>query len=226
MELATLTTSASMDSRDIAKLTGKEHGHVCRDIAKVLEDLNEGGESRFGSSYLSEQNKPVKCYLLPKRECLILASGYSVKLRAAIIDRWAELEASSVPKSFAAALRLAAEQQELIEAQAVKLEAQAPAVAFVEKFVEAKQTQPLRAVAKVLQVPEKKFVVWLLREKVLYRLAGKLVPMQSYRDAGYFELKEFVAPHGYANFQMAFTTPGIRWISGLVEIAKERKEFA
>lgn len=225
MELATLTTSASMDSRDIAKLTGKRHDNVIRDIEDQLGQL-DGGVLRFEGSYLSKQNKPMKCYLLPKRECLILASGYSVKLRAAIIDRWAELEEAGVPKSFAAALRLAAEQQELIEAQAVKLEAQAPAVAFVEKFVEAKQTQPLRSVAKVLQVPEKKFVVWLLREKVLYRLAGKLVPMQSYRDAGYFELKEFVAPHGYANFQMAFTIPGIRWISGLVEIAKERKEFA
>lgn len=97
MQIATLTNANGMDSRDIAKLTGKEHGHVCRDIAKVLEELGEGGESKFGSSYLSEQNKAVKCYLLPKRECLILASGYNVKLRAAIIDRWAELEAKAAP---------------------------------------------------------------------------------------------------------------------------------
>ena len=214
-----------MDSRDIAKLTGKRHDNVIRDIEDQLGQL-EGGVLRFEGSYLSEQNKPVKCYLLPKRECTILASGYSVKLRAAIIDRWAELEAGSVPKSFAAALRLAAEQQELIEAQAVKLEAQAPAVAFVEKFVEAKQTQPLRAVAKVLQVPEKKFVAWLLKQKILYRLAGKLVPMQVWRDKGYFELKEFVAPHGYANFQMAFTPAGIAWIATYVAKAKAEGELS
>lgn len=94
MELATLTTIDGMDSREIASMTGKDHGHVCRDIRTMLEEMNEGGESKFGSSYISEQNKKIACYLLPKRECLILASGYSVMLRAAIIDRWAELESS------------------------------------------------------------------------------------------------------------------------------------
>lgn len=92
MEL-TLTTADKMDSREIARLTEKRHDNVMRDIEDQLGQL-EGGVLRFESSYLSEQNKQVKCYILPKRECLILASGYNVKLRAAIIDRWAELEAA------------------------------------------------------------------------------------------------------------------------------------
>ena len=121
MKLATLTSLDGMDSRDIASLTGKEHRNVCRDIVDQLGQL-EGGVLRFEHTYRNEQNKQeYKCYLLPKRECLILASGYNIKLRAAIIDRWAELEAKNAPVTmsrveFARAL-LAAEERAEAEAK-------------------------------------------------------------------------------------------------------------
>lgn len=72
-----LTAITAMDSREIAERTGKEHAHVCRDIRAMLEELGEP-ESRFGSGYLDAQGQKRNCYILPKRECLILASGYSV----------------------------------------------------------------------------------------------------------------------------------------------------
>lgn len=216
MDIATLTDSETMDSRDIARITGKEHGHVCRDIQKMLEDLGEGGESRFGSSYLSLQNKEVKRYCLPKRECLILASGYSVPLRAKIIDRWAELESQAafkVPQTLSEALRLAADLSDRVEAQATQLEAQKPAVAFVERFVEAKETQNLRVVAKVLQIKEKDFVSLLLSNGILFRSRGKLTPKAEHMEAGRFEVKEIVTRDGFATVQMRFTTAGVEWIA-------------
>lgn len=146
------TVSGAMDSREIAALTGKNHSDVCRDIRSMLEAL-EADESNFASVYRGGNGEDRRCYVLPKRECLILASGYSVKLRAAIIDRWAELEAANAPKlpaTYSEALRLAADQAERLEAQALQLEHQAPAVAFVDRYVEAKATQPIRAVAKIL----------------------------------------------------------------------------
>jgi Rha family phage regulatory protein len=117
MELATLTTLEGMDSRDIAALTGKRHDNVLRDIKAMLVEM-EVGELKFEGSYLTEQNKEARCYILPKRECLILASGYSVKLRAAIIDRWAELEKAKAPMTrleFARALLEAEERAEEVE---------------------------------------------------------------------------------------------------------------
>ncbi len=49
----------------------------------MLEQLGIG-ERSFASSYRTEQNKTVRLLNLPKRECLILASGYSVEIRARI----------------------------------------------------------------------------------------------------------------------------------------------
>lgn len=85
-------TEPTMSSLEIAELTGKEHRNVTRDIDAQLSQL-EGGVLRFEHTHRNPQNgQKYKIYRLPKRECLILISGYSVELRAKIIDRWTELE--------------------------------------------------------------------------------------------------------------------------------------
>lgn len=210
------TFGGTMDSREIAERTGKNHADVCRDVRKVLEELEED-ESKFASVYKGGNGEDRRCYRLPKRECLILASGYSIRLRVAIIDRWAELEAAHpfqpqarVPQTFSEALRLAADLSD-------KLEAARPAVEFVERFVENATTQPLRAVAKVLKVKERAFVDALLDHGILYRLAGKLTPAAAHMDAGRFEVKEIVAKNGRAATQMRFTTKGVEWIARKVQ---------
>lgn len=83
----------SLTSLEIAELTGKEHFNVIRDIETYLEKVVEGGVFKFEDTYQNTQNKQsYKYYRLPKREVLILVSGYSVELRAKIIDRLEYLE--------------------------------------------------------------------------------------------------------------------------------------
>ena len=94
--IATQSSEMTMSSLEIAKLTGKEHFNVLVDIRKMLEEL-ELGDLKFQDTYLSAQKKQMPCFNLPKRECFILVSGYNLKLRAAIIDRWQELENQSKP---------------------------------------------------------------------------------------------------------------------------------
>lgn len=82
----------TMSSLEIAKLTGKRHDNVMRDIRQFLEAIG-GVSSDFEDTYINEQNGQVyPCYNLPKRESLGLAARYDVNLQMAIIDRWAELE--------------------------------------------------------------------------------------------------------------------------------------
>lgn len=94
LELANVTSPLTMSSREIAELMGKEHRNVMRDIRNMLTELHgEGGVLSFEHTYTNPQNgQEYPVFMLPKRETLILISGYKLALRAKIIDRWAELE--------------------------------------------------------------------------------------------------------------------------------------
>jgi phage regulator Rha-like protein len=62
-----------MSSREIAELTGKRHGDVCRDIRKILEEL-EIDERKFASIFLDNMNREQSEFQLPKRETIILTT--------------------------------------------------------------------------------------------------------------------------------------------------------
>lgn len=83
----------TMSSLEIAGLTGKRHDNVIRDIRKMLEELG-GTFPQFWGKVPSAGGRPLDIANLPKRECIILVSGYSTALRARIIDRWMTLEAA------------------------------------------------------------------------------------------------------------------------------------
>lgn len=116
----------SMSSLEISELTGKLHKNVLRDIENVLKEL-EIDRLKFERVYNAGNGERRKCYNLPKDLTLTLVSGYNVKLRKKIIDRWLELEegksAFSLPRTLPEALRLAADQAEQIEGMKPKVAA-------------------------------------------------------------------------------------------------------
>lgn len=87
----TENAAISMSSLEIAELTGKRHDNVLVDIRAMLESLNIQSPE-FSGDYKDQKGRVYSCFNLPKRETLILVSGYSVEMRAKIIDRWQELE--------------------------------------------------------------------------------------------------------------------------------------
>lgn len=97
MELIKINNTLTMNSREIAELTGKRHPDVMRDIFKMLEEL-ELDVSNFARIYLDSMNREQTEYVLDKENTLILISGYSVLLRQKIIRRLEELENLSKPK--------------------------------------------------------------------------------------------------------------------------------
>ena len=214
----------TMTSIEIAELTGKEHGHVRRDITKMLDDLKKD-PSIFGYIYQDVYQRDQQAFRLPYDETVCLLTGYDARARMAVIKRWRELETSSaafaVPTTLSGALRLAAEQAERIEQQAQLLEAAKPAVEFVDRYVEATGTHSFRQVAKLIGAKENAFREFLLSQKVMYRLGGEMTPHSQHIDAGRFVVKAGKAERtGHAFNSARFTPKGINWVAG--EFAKHQ----
>ncbi|WP_083265678.1 Rha family transcriptional regulator [Metapseudomonas otitidis] len=133
-----------MSSREIAELTGKQHFHVKRDIENMLSELGKDPSS-FGCIYLDTRNRKQEEYHLPRREVEILLTGYSIPLRAKVIDRLHELEeqakgaAFRVPQSLPEALRLAAELAEKNEQLALENQEMAPKAVVFDNCVALRQ---------------------------------------------------------------------------------------
>lgn len=185
----------AMSSLEIARITGKEHAHVMRDIRNVLEEAGIG-LSKFGSSYRNAQNKEQPCFLLPRRECDLVVSGYSVKYRLAIIDRWHELEAKQsfeVPQTLSDALRLAADLNDKLLIQQEQLAIAAPKVEFYDTVTESGTVCSMAVAAQVANLPFGRNTLFVkLRERGVLISSGERynLPKQEYIERGYFTVKE------------------------------------
>ena len=207
----------TMSSLEIAELTGKQHKHVLTDIRNMLNSLNIES-AVFTADYKDSKGRMYPCYNLPKRETLILVSGYSVTMRARIIDRWQELEEKqtpatpATPKTYIEALEklLESEKEKLVLKE--ELKAAEPKVEFVNNYVDAKGNKTFRGLVKVLNVNEREFRNWLHDSKIMYRLNGAWIPYSEYLHKGYFEVK--TGEKDGKSYSLCYFTPkGEVWIA-------------
>ncbi|MBB1100008.1 phage antirepressor KilAC domain-containing protein [Limosilactobacillus sp. WF-MT5-A] len=69
----------TLDSREVAKMIGKRHRDLMRDIRRYINDMDEGAKLRspkffIESNYESSQGKLLPCYLLTKMGCEFVAN--------------------------------------------------------------------------------------------------------------------------------------------------------
>lgn len=221
----------AMSSLEIATLMGKPHNEVLKDIRRILEEA-EISLGQFSQSYLNSRNQQQPCFMLPKRECDLVTSGYSVKYRLKIIDRWHELEAQIAPAPMALpthseALRGWANALEANEAQAAQIEAQATALTIAAPKVEFHDTvmasETVCQLAVACQVSKLKFGRNTLYRKL--REMGVLIdgghrhnlPMQDYISRGIFTVEQSKYNHPHTDepiikFTTHATQKGVAWL--------------
>lgn len=211
----------TMSSLQIAEITGKNHADVMRDIRSTL-DQAEIGLSKFASSYRNSQNKDQPCYHLPRRECDLVVSGYSVKYRLAIIDRWHELEnkqSFQLPGTFAEALKLAAAQAEELEAKTAALTVAAPKVDFYDAVTASDTVVNVATAAQLAKLPYGQNTLFKrLRERgiLISGTARHNCPKQQYIEQGLFTVVEYARENSGGQTVVSFTAmvtqKGLAWI--------------
>lgn len=207
----------TMSSREIAELTGKQHKHVLTDIRKMLGDLKIQ-PAEFSARYLDAKGEARECYDLPKRESLILVSGYSVELRAKIIDRWAELERQvatfdpvAVLGDPAAMRGLLLTYTEKVIALETRVEADKPKTNFYDQYVNTDGLYGLQNAGRALGAHPNKFTAWLKKDYLFYQ-GTALVPRVRFIQMGVFEVKSEIVDEK-ARYRTFVTAKGLSYLS-------------
>jgi phage antirepressor YoqD-like protein len=217
--LAQHSTAVTMSSRELAALVESRHDTVKLCIERLaargviaLPPLAEVSNPGPGPRFVTE-------YRVGQRDSYVIVAQLSPEFTGRLVDRWQELEvrqaaAPTLPRNFAEALRLAADQAEQLEAQCLQIEQQRPAVEFVAYYVDGTGTLGVRQVAKLLKASEREFIAWLIDRSVMYRLGGRLTAAAPHLTAGRFEIKTGSADNGHAFTEARFTPKGVQWIAG------------
>lgn len=212
-----------MSHREVAELTGKEARHVKRDCEVMFIELGLDPEG-YAQPWTHPQNSQTYIeYMLTRDLVETLITGYSIKLRHAVLQRWRELESQVSLPSYAIEdpierAKKWIEEEKQKQAVIHQLEIAAPKVAFVDKYVAGDGNKTFRQVAKLLQIKEYKFREFLESNRIMYKLNGEWTAYQNHVDAKRFHVKTGVSDSGHAFNHALFTPKGIEWIAG--ELAK------
>lgn len=213
LQIMSNSSALTMTTREIAELTGKQHKHVLEDTRKMLEELKVDSAD-FSAQYKDSTGRALPMFALPKRESIILVSGYNIQMRAKIIDRWHELEVKqikpTIPQTYAQALLEAGRLALELELKEKELEVAKPKVEFVNKFVERGTNRNITSVAKELGVTAIKLGKWLRAKGYMNKATDKQVWNKEFIDKGYGVQKLFnveVQDEEFKSGSQALITP-------------------
>ncbi|MGF6694780.1 phage antirepressor YoqD-like protein [Metapseudomonas resinovorans] len=164
----------TMSSTEIANLTGKAHKNVLADIRSMFAEL-EIDSAEFSAQYKDSTGRALPCFHLDRELTDTLLTGYSAKMRRAVIHRWHELEqqaAPVIPRTLPEALRLAADLADQNNQLRVVLQEQAPKLEALDRIAAARGTLCLTDAAKHLGIPRNKLIEWLRANRWIYRREG------------------------------------------------------
>jgi anti-repressor protein len=202
-ELTSFNEQATMSSREIAELTGKEHKNVLVDCDKLNANylnLNMAEISAMETEHPTVQGRKIRQYLLTKMQTMDLMTGYNTELRIKVNRRWEELEKAQGAIDFNNAEHVlmlaqnwATEQKKRIEAEnkakelaednklkeqlivnkSLQIKQQAPKIEYHDDVINAKNAHNITVIAKTFGMSAKALNKFLHDQKIQYRTDHK-----------------------------------------------------
>ena len=182
-------TPVTMSSLEIAELTGKEHRNVMSDCRNMFNELDICA-ANFSASQKYGNNNTREVFNLNKELTETLITGYSIKLRHAVIVRLRQLEENK------AQLPTDPKEQALLLSHAVielnkQIEEQKPAVEFASQMAANKGSIKVGDFAKILfdknnlVIGQNRLFKWFRINKYLQ---SDNKPFQRFVDQGLFQV--------------------------------------
>lgn len=173
----------TMSSREIAELTGKEHKHVKRDCETMFAELNINPEG-YAQKWTHPQNGQIYVeYLLTRELVETLITGYSIKLRFAVIQHLRHLESqvSAFDLNNPEYLRTAllGYTEKVIELTH-QVETLTPKAIALDRIADTESLFTIRQAAKTIKIKERDLVAMLLNRGWAFRDARSV--MQPYAE--------------------------------------------
>ena len=193
-----------VSSRKVAENFDKQHKDVLESIRDILAAENSAA-SFFSETTYDNRGKQYPEYLMNRDGFTILAMGFTgsaaMQWKIKYIQAFNEMEkqlSSNLPKTYAEALRLAADQAEKLEEQNKLLIEAKQKVEFYDAVSGSKDAIGIGEVAKVLGISGvgRNNLFSILRNIGI--LMANNLPYQEYVDRGYFRVIEqkYTKPNG------------------------------
>lgn len=169
------TQVLTMSSIEIAKITGKRHLNVIRDIRQMLDKLDDSILSHEEYQELKDERGYTSEFLLNKNLTLTLMTGYDVNTRHKINIRWQELEhqvkqPQELSKLEVLQMAIESEKQRVaLEQQVSVLE---PKALALDAIADTSNTYTIRECATTIKIKEKELVNLIIDKGWCYRDAS------------------------------------------------------
>lgn len=218
-----------LDSRDAAKMIGKTHAHLTRDIAGYIKDIStnpnlDSLKFFIPSTYVDKKGEVRKCYLLTKQGCEFVANKLTGKkgnqFTAQYVSLFNQMEQHIetpskfiIPKTFSEALRLAADQAE-------QLEKQKPKVEYFDSQMRNPGLMTATEIAKDYGWSARNLNKELSKRHIIFKQGKHWVLYQEYADKGYaqyepYDYQKKGAQRGVSN-NLKWTQKGKKFIYDLL----------
>lgn len=214
-----LTLNDKMTSMQISEVTGKQHGHIMRDIKDEIEKLETSGvytKSKFGLSERQDSTgRKIPYYILTKEGVLQLAARYDAVVRAKLIELAMKQEDKPVHIDSKFLFNIAAQLEEKEKRNlqlTAKIEQDKPKVLFASAVETARTSILIGDLAKVikqngLDIGQKRLFEWLRNNGYLIKIGdSRNMPTQRAMEQELFEVKESTVSNPDGSVRITKTT--------------------